>query len=388
MKFLSAFALLLSASLAAAGVERGGTIFSIGKPDASADEFKFFRGLDDTFKGLGYRGAREYRNLDKSLEFFKNPPVYKAGKSKPEQWSFIHPLANCDWAGIKEPATLKIQFDKPQTEAPKLYLKIGFADSAYENRIGVAVKLNGKTLAEKTGLFAFGKNGGIKMQNTLAYHKGAKNASSLPFVVEIQTKDLKPKDNIIELAGIAPKKFSKFHQLWLVYDFIELSENPKYPDPVPDAASGLLKRAIKAMGTEEVVFCVSGATRGGHWYEHVGAVCQDNTDNAQIQSRQGRENFSRLGCRLVKLNIRTGEYKILLEDDEGGARDARVHYDAKKILFSYRKGGTSQYKLYEIGADGKNLAKLPINTDSNDVEPCYLPNDDIMYVSDRMNRTV
>ncbi len=352
-------------------------IFSIGKPDASAGEFKFFRGLDDD---QFYN--RPFRDLDGAKKFFKKPPVFKVGKSKSSQWSFVHPILNCPWAGVKKSPTLKIEFDKPNTKKERLFLKIGLADTSPQNGIGLSIKLNGEEISQKIAFFK-----GIEISGTLAFHKGAKNTPSNPFVIPIDIAKLKVGSNVLELEGIVPKPPKKAIQLWLVYDFIELSESEEYPK-IPDYRATLLDRAINAMRTEEVVFAVSGSSRGGHWYENIGNICYDDSQNEQVQSRQGAESFSRLGGRLVKFNLKTRKYKILLEDKVGGIRDPHVHYSGKKILFSYRKGTSDKYHLYEINTDGKNLRKLPMNSDSNDIEPCYLPNDDIMYVSDRMNRTV
>ena len=352
-------------------------IFSIGKPDGSATEFKFFRGLDDE---MFY--PRKFRDLDGAKKFFKNPPAFVVGQSKDRNWSFIHPIKNCSWAGINQAPTYKIIFDKPNTKKKKLFLKIGLADSCVSTNIGLAIKLNGTLLKEKLAFFS--KN---DFSGTLAFHKDAKNTPSKPFTLPIETEKFIDGKNTIELTAIAGKNASTKIPLWLVYDFIELSETSKYPT-IADYKKTLLERAIKAMGTEEIVFSINGSSRGGHWYENIGTICQDDTDHPQIKSRQGAESFSRLGGRLVRFNIKTGAYKVLLEDKVGGIRDPHVHYNGKKIVFSYRKGTSDTYQLYEIDADGKNLKKLPINTNSNDIEPCYLPNDDIMYVSDRMNRTV
>ena len=45
----------------------------------------------------------------------------------------------------------------------------------------------------------------------------------------------------------------------------------------------------------------------------------------------------------------------MLADPKGGVRDPQVSYDGKRILFSYRPGGTEHYHLYEINADGTAL---------------------------------
>ncbi|MFV2070319.1 MAG: hypothetical protein ACC645_25410, partial [Pirellulales bacterium] len=77
----------------------------------------------------------------------------------------------------------------------------------------------------------------------------------------------------------------------------------------------------------------------------------------------------------------------LVDDPGGSLRDPQVHYDAEKILFSYRKGGTHRYHLYEIGTDGTGLRQI---TDGpyDDVEATYLPDGDIVFCSTRCHRWI
>jgi len=49
-------------------------------------------------------------------------------------------------------------------------------------------------------------------------------------------------------------------------------------------------------------------------------------------------------------------------------RDPRVHYNGKKILFSYRKAGNHFYHLYEIHVDGTPLREVTSGP-WDDVEP-------------------
>ncbi len=95
----------------------------------------------------------------------------------------------------------------------------------------------------------------------------------------------------------------------------------------------------------------------------------------------------REGGRLVRLDLVTGEANTLLDDPQGGVRDPQVHYEGRKILFSYRPGGQAHYHLYEIGADGTGLVQL---TDGpyDDIEPAYLPSGRIVFCSSRCRRYV
>lgn len=114
----------------------------------------------------------------------------------------------------------------------------------------------------------------------------------------------------------------------------------------------------------------------GHWYANIGYYAHDPNRKAW-----------REGSKLYKWNSVSGELRVLLDDPRGGVRDPQVSYDAKKVLFSYRKGGTENYLLYEIDIDGTNLRQL---TDGqyDDFEPSYLPSGDIVFVSTRCKRWV
>ena len=93
------------------------------------------------------------------------------------------------------------------------------------------------------------------------------------------------------------------------------------------------------------------------------------------------------GGRLCRMNLKTGKVHVLLEDETGAVRDPQVHYDAERIIFSYRPGGTEYYHLYEINVDGSGLRQL---TDGpyDDIEPTYLAGGDIVFVSSRCKRWV
>jgi hypothetical protein len=129
-------------------------------------------------------------------------------------------------------------------------------------------------------------------------------------------------------------------------------------------------------GYEDIVFACRQEGKDGHWYANFGYYAGD----------EQRKAYRALG-RLCKLNVRTGKLTTLLDDPQGSVRDPQVHYDARKIVFSYRKGGTDSFHLYEINVDGTSLRQL---TDGpfNDIEPTYLADGGILFCSDRCNRWV
>ena len=133
---------------------------------------------------------------------------------------------------------------------------------------------------------------------------------------------------------------------------------------------------IRQSGVEDIVFAVRQPGKDGHWYANFG-----------YWSFQPDENLYGDGGRLCRLNVQTGKLTVLLDDPAGGVRDPQVHYDARKILFSYRKGGQPYYHLHEINIDGTGLKQL---TDGpyDDFEPTYMPAGDIVFCSSRCNRWV
>ncbi|MBI1895152.1 MAG: PD40 domain-containing protein [Acidobacteria bacterium] len=145
--------------------------------------------------------------------------------------------------------------------------------------------------------------------------------------------------------------------------------------------SPLLARALAGpmSGVEEIVFAARLAgspSKDGHWYANFGYYGPD----------AGRKAYGE-GGRLYKLNLKTGALTALIDDPKGGVRDPQVHYDGTRILFSYRKGGTANYHLYEINIDGSGLRQLTRGP-FDDIEPTYLPNGDLYFVSSRCRRWV
>jgi len=144
------------------------------------------------------------------------------------------------------------------------------------------------------------------------------------------------------------------------------------------ATPDLAAQALRAMnGAEEIVFAVRALYSDGHYYANFGHWSLDPK----------RMMYAPGGSQLCKLNLRTRQMTVLLDDPQGSIRDPVVHYDGKTILLSYRPGDTKHFHLYEIDAHGKNLKQL---TDGpfDDIEPSYLPDGGIVFPSSRCKRFV
>ena len=136
------------------------------------------------------------------------------------------------------------------------------------------------------------------------------------------------------------------------------------------------RRRLIALGVREIIFALRKVDPDGHWYA-----------NFSYWSNNPKRTLYHDGGRLCRLDVASGEVTTLLDDPTGGVRDPQVHYDGKKILFSYRKGGQPFYHLHEINVDGTGLRRL---TDGpyDDIEPAYLPDGGIVFCSSRCNRMV
>jgi len=102
-------------------------------------------------------------------------------------------------------------------------------------------------------------------------------------------------------------------------------------------------------------------------------------------------------CRLDLDNeaVADGKYaqvSELIKTDRGGTiRDPALSYDAKRLLFAWRKetGNKRDYAIYEmVLATGKTRLITGADTYGASYEPCYLPDGNIMFNSSRIVQTV
>ena len=149
--------------------------------------------------------------------------------------------------------------------------------------------------------------------------------------------------------------------------------------PLARQSPELLDEALDgaAKGVEEIIFAERHNGHDGHWYANFSYYARSVDDKA----------YGPPGGRLMRLGLRTGKTAVIFEDPKGSIRDPQLHYDGKRIIFAYRRGGYDHFHLYEINLDGSGLRQL---TDGpyDDIEPIWLPDGDILFVSTRCNRCV
>ncbi len=92
---------------------------------------------------------------------------------------------------------------------------------------------------------------------------------------------------------------------------------------------------------------------------------------------------------MIRIDLARRAVRTIVDDPGGTIRDPAVHYDGETILFSWRRAGTTSFHLYEVRADGKGLRRI---TDGggryDEIEPAWLPDDRIAFVSSRCRRWV
>ncbi|MDP6110286.1 MAG: hypothetical protein QGG53_00335 [Planctomycetota bacterium] len=142
---------------------------------------------------------------------------------------------------------------------------------------------------------------------------------------------------------------------------------------------------MKRHGVSDIVFAARKTKLDRvHWYENFSHAANNTKSKCYFD-----------GAKLCRYNINDKKLQVLLDDPAGGVRDPQMHYDGKKILFSYRKGGQPFYHLYEINIDpstgsgqgGSGLRQITSGA-YDDIEPAYLPDGGIVFCSSRCNRWV
>ena len=98
----------------------------------------------------------------------------------------------------------------------------------------------------------------------------------------------------------------------------------------------------------------------------------------------------------VSVNSEGISEEVVFDSKNGIVRDPELSFDGKKMLFAWRKtnrhGNTNgslapekgNYKIYEMDLASREMRALTAdNTYGADIDPCYLPNGDIMFSSVR-----
>jgi hypothetical protein len=149
------------------------------------------------------------------------------------------------------------------------------------------------------------------------------------------------------------------------------------PDPAAVAE-------LRATGVEQLVFVKRFTYSANHYYtEYINSAWTP-------------------GGNLCVLDLKSGEVRDLLPQMASGVFERfDVSFDAKKIVFAWKRAAQEGYRIYEVGVDGKHLRQLtfpPPNEaelqrdyrvfphyhhGTDDMQPCYLPDGGIAFISTR-----
>ncbi|MDR3309480.1 MAG: hypothetical protein LBS80_05960, partial [Tannerella sp.] len=107
------------------------------------------------------------------------------------------------------------------------------------------------------------------------------------------------------------------------------------------------------------------------------------------------------GGNIYVLSVKNGEIRELAPELTGGVFGAfDVSFDARKIVFAYKAEQHVGYRIYEVGTDGSQLRQLTFSPEdevdvvnkykiagyhhgTEDLDPCYLPDGSIAFISTR-----
>ena len=107
------------------------------------------------------------------------------------------------------------------------------------------------------------------------------------------------------------------------------------------------------------------------------------------------------GGNLYILSLRDGTVKELVPELNGGVFGKfDISYDAQKVVFAYKASPEIGYRIYEVGIDGNHLKQLTFSPEdeadivkkyalwgyhhgTEDLDPCYLPDGGIAFISTR-----
>lgn len=324
-------------------------LFCIGTPDSSCSEF-----------ALVQEGFAAFPKQ------FPNGVTYHVGKSNPKtDFPFVHPAPHDQaWAKGNPTHPFTIHFDSDSNVAEPLSFVIGMI--AALNNSEVHVNINGTALPVQTAQKYGNQNAVFQPQN-----KG--EPRELRFTIPANT--VKKGENTIT---ITLDKGS-----WILYDYVALRK------PVDLLARFRKGENAPMANVKQIVFAVRLDSQE-HWYANFGYYADNEhvTPHTANDGRDGKAvNGPKVSGKLGIFDLETKTVRYIIDDETGTVRDPQVHYDGKKILFSYRPGGTKFFHLYEINTDGSGLKQIT-DGEFDDIEPVYTPDDKIIFVSSRAKRWV
>lgn len=149
--------------------------------------------------------------------------------------------------------------------------------------------------------------------------------------------------------------------------------------------------SLDALMKEATSFIVvKHAPLGGSHYAYTEGLAEESTG----VSPEGTESNFRPGSSMILMTLEKDGDKVkqtqytLLESRSGCIRDPDVSEDGKKVVFSWKKGNTDDFHLYEMVIATQEVTQLTFGSGVADFEPQYCANGDIIFSSSRAIQTV
>ena len=145
-------------------------------------------------------------------------------------------------------------------------------------------------------------------------------------------------------------------------------------DPEPEALAALRREAFAAH--PELRHPLVFVTRAQYRPDHHNTATMFQTGEVNTGSFVG-------GGALKLLDVASDQSRTLVDVPQGIARDPEVHYDGQRLLFSMRRDIRDDYHIYEVGIEGQALRQLTKLPGVSDIDPLYLPTDEILFSGTR-----
>lgn len=201
--------------------------------------------------------------------------------------------------------------------------------------------------------------------------------------------DLKPGKNVLQInaSGCMPHLagliVSGNAEEWDRHAFDEQFPGlAKRTQDMQRAMASARARLREMLGTDEIVFIKRFPYTSNHYYtEYINSKWQP-------------------GGGLFILSLKDGSVRQIASELNGGVFGRfDISFDARKIVFDWKRSNGEGYRIYEVGVDGTGLRqvlappeneaelvakyRLDYHNGTDDMHPCYLPDGGIAFVSTR-----
>ncbi|MBR0226355.1 MAG: hypothetical protein IJL92_09880 [Thermoguttaceae bacterium] len=118
------------------------------------------------------------------------------------------------------------------------------------------------------------------------------------------------------------------------------------------------------------------------------AYTEDVSDEAYKDFSANRQPGGQL-CLATFAEDGSIRHEVLLETPDGTIRDPEVSWDGREIVFSMRRSFTEDdFHLYVYNLETRETRQLTFGLGVADVEPAWLPNGDVIFISTRCGQNI